>query len=243
MKLSKELEQYILQTAAQNPHTVVVLNCGAAVDMTNWIDEVEAVLWAGYAGEQGQLAVADILTGKVNPSGKLTETFPIDDDAAPSAHTYIDQMKLRYDDGLLVGYRWYDMEERDGYSSVRFPFGYGLSYTQFAYSDLTLKRKGEEVEVSFDVKNIGSVAGAEVAQIYVREAHSCVFRPFKELKGFKKVYLAAGEKKRVTLSLDKRAFAFYSTALDRWTVNGGDYEIIVGASAEDIRLTASVKLD
>jgi beta-glucosidase len=243
MKLSAVAENLILQTAEQNPNTVVLLYCGGPVDMSSWIDKAAAVVWAGYAGEQGQYAVAEILAGKVNPSGKLTETFPTHWEDSPAAHTYLDPMKSRYSDGLLVGYRWYDMQEKSGVSPVRFPFGYGLSYSQFSYSALTVRRKGEGVELSFDVENTSSVAGAEVAQIYVREAHSYVFRPLKELKGFEKVYLSAGEKKKVSLTLDKNAFAFYSTALDRWVVRAGAFEIFVGASAEDIRLKAVVTMD
>ena len=217
---------------------------GAPVDMSLWIDEVAAVVWAGYPGERGGRALANILTGKVNPSGRLTESFPFSQEDCPVVGGYRDAMKTLYSEGLLVGYRWYDAErEKENYGQTLFPFGYGLSYSKFEYSALAIEKAGEGVEVSFDIANVSQRAGAETAQIYVREVHSKVFRPFKELKGFEKIYLEAGEKKRLRITLDKNAFAFYSSALDKWTVNRGVFEIFVAANAEDIRLKGSVEIE
>lgn len=243
LRLPEDQENLILETAKQNPNTVVIVYCGAPVDMTAWIDSVSAVVWAGYPGERGQRALANILSGKVNPSGRLTETFPETLEAVPAKHTYRDAMKSLYSEGLLTGYRWYDAESAEGgCSSAFFPFGYGLTYSSFEYSELSVEPDGDGFAVSFDLTNVSETDGAEVAQVYVREVHSKVFRPYKELKGFEKVFLKAGETKRVKIKLGREAFAFYSVALDRWTVNSGAFEIFVAANAEDIRLTESVEI-
>ena len=244
MRLPAVQEEWILETAKQNANTIVIVFAGAPVDMSLWIDEVAAVVWAGYPGERGGRALANILTGKVNPSGRLTESFPFSQEDCPVVGGYRDAMKTLYSEGLLVGYRWYDAErEKENYGQTLFPFGYGLSYSKFEYSALAIEKAGEGVEVSFDIANVSQRAGAETAQINVREVHSKVFRPFKELKGFEKIYLEAGEKKRLRITLDKNAFAFYSSALDKWTVNRGVFEIFVAANAEDIRLKGSVEIE
>lgn len=244
MRLPVEQEEWILETAKQNANTIVVVFAGAPVDMGPWIDEVAAVVWAGYPGERGGCALANILSGKVNPSGRLTESFPFSQEDCPVLYGYRDAMKNVYSEGLLVGYRWYDAErEKGNYGQTLFPFGYGLSYSEFEYSALAVEKSGNGVEVSFDIANISERDGAETAQVYVREVHSKVFRPFKELKGFQKVYLEAGEKKRVRIVLDRNAFAFYSVAIDKWTVNKGVFEIFVAADSADIRLKETLEIE
>lgn len=244
MRLPHAYEQLILDTARKNQNTVVLLYCGAPIDMSAWIDEVAAVLWVGYPGQRGAEAIASILTGRVCPSGKLTESFPMTDEDAPARQCYNDLSFSEYSDGIFVGYRYFDRMQALGRADdarVRFPFGFGLSYTSFAYSDLTVTPTDAGAEVSFTIRNTGECAGAEIAEVYVREANPTVLRPEKELFGFAKVDLAPGEEKRVSVSLDRRAFSFFSTAEDAFKTNGGAFEILVGASCEDIRLTASIK--
>ncbi len=244
LRLPLVQEKFILDTAKQNPNTVVVLFCGAAIDMTAWIDEVAAVVWAGYPGEMGTLALADILTGKVNPSGRLNESFPLTDKDAPTYGQFYDAQRCLYSEGLLVGYRWYDTAPMMGKeANLLYPFGYGLTYSEFVYNNLETAPNAEGgVTVSFDITNISERDGAEVAQVYVKEVHPVVFRPEKELKAFKKVDIKAGETVHVELSLTHRDFAYYSTGIDAWTVNPGYFEILVGSNAVDIELGATIEI-
>ncbi len=243
MRLPLTQEKFIIDTAKQNPNTVVVLFCGAAMDMSAWIDDVAAVIYAGYPGEMGTRALADILVGKVNPSGRLSESFPLTDKDAPTYGQYYDAQRCLYSEGLLVGYRWFDTAPLMGkQADLLFPFGYGLTYSTFTYDKLEVAENGDGVEVSFDITNVSEVDGSEVAQVYVHEVHPTVFRPYKELKAFEKVDIKAGETVRVTLPLDRRAFAFYSTAIDDWMVNPGHFEILVGPNAVDIELGTSVEI-
>ena len=235
MKLEKKQEMLIKECAKQNKNTLVVVYSGAPIDMSEWIDDVSAVIWAGYPGEMGALALADIILGNVNPSGKLTESFPLTTSDAISEYNHSDFSRVDYSEGLFVGYRYYDGANEEGLQTL-FPFGFGLSYSEFEYSNLNLTKENGGVRVAFDIKNISNVDGAEVAQIYVREPHSKVVRPYKELKEFVKVYLKAGETKRVEVMLPESAFEFYSVARDKWHKEGGIYEIIIGASSQDIRL-------
>lgn len=231
MRLRENEERLILETARCNPNTIVVLHYGAAVDAGPWIDQVAAVVSAGYAGERGNEALAGVLSGRVNPSGKLTETFALSRESYASEHAYRSYRVSLYEEGLKVGYRDFDRRKE----AVRFPFGFGLSYSKFEFSDLKIQTWGG-VTLSFKIKNVSGRAGAEVAQIYIRETDSPVFRPEKELKAFEKVTLAAGEEKTVTVELSRDAFAYYSVSEGGWRVRGGAYEILVGADAEDIRL-------
>ena len=238
LRLPAVQEQAILDTAAQNPNTVVVLFSGGAVDVSRWIDHVKAVVYAGFTGEGGDEVVADVLTGRINPSGKLSETFPWSLEDVPAANTYKHAGVTRYQDGLDVGYRYYDT-----YSvPVAFPFGHGLSYASFAYQDGKADREGDKVKVTFVLENTSDVAGKETAQVYVRERAPFVYRPEKELKGYKKTELAAGESKRVCVELPLRAFAHWSASTDHWEITEGDYVILVGASSQDIRLQVRISL-
>lgn len=237
MKLSDAQERTILDTASVNENTVVVLFAGAPVDMSGWIDKVAAVVYVGFPGEKGGEAIANVLTGKVNPSGKLSETFPLSFDDTPAAAGYADSKITRYDEGPDIGYRYYDTYG----VPVLFPFGFGLSYSQFVYKNLKLKQDGKTLEVSFEIENVSDIDGKEISQIYIRALNSCVYRPYKELKGFAKTFIKAGQSAKVSLKLDGRAFEYWSVANDGWQTEDGVYEIIVGASCKDVKLKSKIK--
>ncbi len=238
MKLSDAQERTILDTASVNENTIVVLFAGAPVDMSGWIDEVAAVVYVGFPGEKGGEAIANVLTGKVNPSGKLSETFPLSFEDTPAAVGYADSKITRYDEGLHIGYRYYDTYD----VPVLFPFGFGLSYSRFVYKDLKIKQDGKTLEVSFEIENVSDTDGKEVSQIYVRALNSCVYRPYKELKGFAKTFIKAGQSAKVSVKLDGRAFEYWSVANDGWQTGEGVYEIIVGASCKDVKLKSKIKI-
>ena len=221
-----------------NDNVIVVLEGGSPVEMP-WADDVKAILNAYLGGQSVAPAIVDVLTGKANPCGKLAETYPICLKDTPTSFRYPDSKEdVQYRESIFIGYRYYDKVERN----VRFPFGFGLSYTSFEYSDIKLRKKnltkGEGAKVTFTIKNTGDVAGSEIAQVYVAKPESKVFRAPKELKGFVKVQLQPGEEKKVTVELDDRAFAFWNTATEDWCVESGEYKIFVGASSRDIRLEA-----
>lgn len=215
MRLPEGTNKLIMAVASVNPNTVVVLLCGSPVE-TPWLDKVNALLWLGLPGEAGGEAIADLLYGNANPSGKLTESWPICyDDAVVSA--YSGTRDAEYRESVYVGYRYYDTARKP----VRFPFGFGLSYTRFAYADLRVE--GDMVSVT--VENVGKLPGGEVAQLYLRPPEGGLFRPARELRGFEKVFLAPGEKRRVTFSLTERDFAVWQ---DGWVVSGGVYTVELG---------------
>ncbi|MGQ9780604.1 MAG: fibronectin type III-like domain-contianing protein, partial [Bacillota bacterium] len=206
-----------------------------------WIDSVPAVLQAFYPGQEGGRAIARILLGEVNPSGKLPVTFPRRLEDTPAFLDSLGGLEVRYGEGIFVGYRYYD---RRGIAPL-FPFGHGLSYTTFAYDEFVAPRQariGEPVRLSVRVTNTGPRAGKEVVQVYVRDVESSLPRPPKELKAFAKVALAPGESKTVEFALDGRAFAFYDPYRGRWTVEPGEFELLVGSSSRDIRGAATVEL-
>ncbi len=232
-----ENHNYLIEAVAQvNRNVVVVLVGGSVVEM-RWLNKVKAVLNSGLGGQASGSAAANLLTGNVNPSGKTSETYPLSFKDNPTYGNYPgNSVSSEHRESVYIGYRYYDTANKE----VLFPFGHGLSYTTFAYSDLHLSKKcmmdTDTVTVTFKVKNIGTVDGAEVAQLYVKDCDSTIFRPEKELRAFTKVFLKAGEEKTVSMELSKRAFAFYNTAAKDWTVEGGTFEILVGASSRDIRL-------
>ena len=220
--------------AAVNPKIVVVLYSGSVVE-TPWLDNCQALLYAALGGQAGAGAVADALTGKVNPCGKLAETWPLAYADVPSAADFATRRKtVEYREGLYIGYRYFTTAEK----AVRFPFGYGMSYTTFAYSDMAADEQG----VSLTVTNTGSVAGTEIVQLYIAKKNSELFRPAKELKGFARVTLAPGEKQRITIMLDDKAFRFWNVKANRWEIEGGEYELLVGASVEDIWLCGKISV-
>jgi len=209
-----------------------------------WVDRVEAVVEGYLGGQAGAGAVAEVLYGLVCPSGKLAESFPLRLEDNPSYHYFPGgPASVEYRESIYVGYRYYDTVGQE----VLFPFGYGLSYTTFEYHDLALSQpvisEDETLRVSLRVVNTGLVAGKEIVQLYVRPLESTAFRPDKELKAFEKVALEPGEAKTVALTLDRRAFAYYHTGLKDWHVEAGAFEILVGASSHDIRLTATVQVE
>ncbi len=229
-----------------NPRTVVVLIGGPAIEMDPWLARAPAVLQAWYPGMEGGRALARILFGNVNPSGKLTVTYPkqLMESPAHALGTYPGTNDtLFYKEGLLVGYRWFDTEDIE----PEFPFGFGLSYTTFEYSNLKLlpgqNTNGPVVTAQFDLANTGPRAGAEVAELYIHQDNPGLTRPLKELKGFKKVFLKPGEKKTVSIPLDKRAFAFYDPSQNGWVSEAGDFEILLGSSSRDIRLQDTFHLE
>ena len=235
--------ELISKVAAVQPNTVVVLHNGSPVEMP-WVNEVKGIVEAYLGGQAVGGAVCDILFGKVNPSAKLPETFPLKLEDNPSYLSYIGEGDMvEYREGIFVGYRYYDKKKME----VLFPFGHGLSYTTFEYSDLRTDKDSMQdtgsMEVSVDIKNTGKVAGKEVVQLYIADQESTVIRPIKELKGFEKVELAPGETKTVTFRLDKRAFAYYSVRIHDWHVESGKFTIMVGASSKDIRLTKEVNVE
>lgn len=238
-RLTKNMEDTIIEASKMCENLVVVLHGGSAIDVSPWIDKVKALVFIGFGGEGMHEAVADVLTGVVNPSGKLAETFPVTIENTPMGDHRLHPMHERYTEGVFVGYRYYDSFGE----KVAFPFGHGLSYTSFEYSGLKLEKTGEcECVVSFDVTNTGTVRGKEIAEVYVRDVLSAVPRPDKELKGYEKVDLAPGETKRVSISLDRRAFAYYNTSLHDWYIENGAFEILVGASSRDVRLVGKLEI-
>ena len=234
LRLAQNQVDLLQAVAAVNPKIVVVLYSGSVVE-TPWLDNCQALLYAALGGQAGAGAVADALAGKVNPCGKLAETWPLAYADIPSAADFATRRKtVEYREGLYIGYRYFTTAEK----AVRFPFGYGMSYTTFAYSDMATDEQG----VSLTVTNTGSVAGTEIVQLYIAKKNSELFRPAKELKGFARVTLAPGEKQRITIMLDDKAFRFWNVKANRWEIEGGEYELLVGASVEDIRLCEKISV-
>jgi beta-glucosidase len=243
LDLTEQQVALIKAVAAIQPNTIVILNNGAPVTLSDWFEAPAAILEAWMMGQAGGGAIADVLFGKVNPSGKLAETYPLKLADTPAYLNFPGENGVvRYGEGLFIGYRYYDAKG----VPVLFPFGYGLSYTTFAYSNpkvsaMTFKDV-DGVTVSIDVTNTGSVAGKEVVQVYVHDRQSRLARPPKELKGFAKVELQPGETKTVSIPLDFRAFAYYDPAYQQWITEDGEFDILIGASATDIRGTVTVTL-
>lgn len=243
INMPKSHNALIEKIAAANPNTVVVL-AGGSVVLMPWLDKVKGLLNSGLGGQAGGIAVARILTGAVNPSGKTSETYPTAFEENPTYGIYPGgPVTSEHRESVYIGYRYYDSAKKD----VVFPFGYGLSYTTFEYSDIKLSadkiKDTDTVTVSFKIKNTGAVDGAEVAEIYVTDKESTIYRPEKELRAFKKVFLKAGEEQEISIELSKRAFAFFNVNINDWCVESGDFDILVGASSRDIRLTATVYVE
>ncbi|MEJ2732151.1 MAG: glycoside hydrolase family 3 C-terminal domain-containing protein [Anaerolineae bacterium] len=244
LDLTAQQVALIQAVAKVQPKTVVVLNNGAPVAMSAWIDAVPAVLEGWMMGQAGGGALADILFGEVNPCGKLAETFPL---KLPDTPAYLNWPggagRVLYGEGLFIGYRYYDAKELP----VLFPFGHGLSYTTFAYSHAQVSaetfRDVDGLTVTVDVTNTGDMAGKEIVQVYVHDRASGLVRPEKELKGFAKVALQPGETKPVAIRLDFRAFAYYHPKYEQWITEDGEFEILIASSADDIRHRLTVRLE
>ncbi len=244
LDLTDQQVALIKAVAKVQPKTVVVLNNGAPVAMSAWIDDVSAVLESWMMGQAGGAAIADVLFGKVNPCGKLAETFPLKLADTPAHINWPGEAgKVQYGEGLFIGYRYYDAKSLP----VQFPFGYGLSYTRFAYGNPKVSasrfKDVDGLMVTVDVTNTGSVAGKEIVQVYVHDQKSGLVRPEKELKGFAKVELQPGETKSVSIQLDFRAFAYYHPKHKQWVTEDGEFDILIAASAVDVRHSLTVTLE
>lgn len=232
MKLPQNQIDLIHALSEVNQNIVAVLSCGAAIEMP-WINKLKGLVHSYLSGQAGAKAILRVLTGEVNPSGKLAETYPLRYEDTPSYHHFPGkEVSVEYREGLFIGYRYYDTADIE----VLFPFGYGLSYTTFEYSDLQVDRQG----VTFTLTNTGKVPGMEIAQLYVGCQFSKIFRPKKELKGFTKVYLKPSESKRVTISFDDKTFRYFNVKTNRWEIEEAEYQLMIGASSADIRLTGTL---
>ena len=243
-------DELIREVAALNKNTIVVMTSGGGVDMSGWLDLVRALIQAWYPGQEGGTALAEVLFGEVNPSGRLPVTFERRWQDNPSYASYYPvaayTKRVEYHEGVFVGYRGYERNK----TRPLFPFGHGMSYTTFEYSNLsvkpvtddTLSSSAPRYEVSFDVKNIGSREGADVAQVYIGDTHARVPRPPKELKGFVKVNLRPGESRRLAMPLDARALSYYDASARQWRAEPGDFEVLVGRSSERIELRGKLTL-
>jgi beta-glucosidase len=232
-----------------NKNTVVVLTSGGSADMNGWLDSVPALIQAWYPGQEGGTALAQILFGEVNPSGRLPVTFERRWEDNPTYANYYpaaDTKRVEYKEGVFVGYRGYERNN----TKPLFPFGHGLSYTTFKYSNLSVKpvtggtaaSAGPRYEVSFDVQNTGSREGADVAQVYIGDRHAKVPRPGKELKGFAKVNLRPGGTTRLVVALDARALSYFDVSAKQWRADPGDFDVLVGRSSEQIELRGKITL-
>lgn len=232
MQIPRGQVMLLRKLAKVNPNIVGIVSGGSAIEM-EWESDLKAILHGYLGGQAGAGAMLDALTGVVNPSGHLAETYPFVYEDVPSSEWYLaEKREAEYREGLFVGYRYYETAK----VPVRYPFGYGLSYTSFSYSDFQLEENG----ISLTVTNIGKVAGSEVVQMYVSLPNAKIFRPVKELKGFQKVYLKPGEKKRIQILFDDRTFRYWNTRTNAWEIEGGEYVISVGSNVEDIRLKGSL---
>ncbi len=242
MELVSEQVRLIEQVAAANPRTVVVLQTGSPVTMP-WLNKVAGVIQAWYPGQECGHAIADVLFGTVNPSGKLTQTFPQRLEDNPAYINYPGENgHVHYGEGIFIGYRYYEKKQ----IAPLFPFGFGLSYTSFAYDNLRMSADtitpDEGVTVSIDITNTGKRTGQEVVQVYVHDVDASVIRPIKELKAFTKVALASGETKTITLTLDRTAFAYWDDSRHAWVAEAGEFEVLVGSSSQDIRKKATLQV-
>lgn len=235
MKVPESQVDLLKAVYAVNPNIVAVMAAGSSVEMP-WIDCCKAMVHGYLCGQAGASAILEVIMGDVNPSGKLSESYPYSyDDVSSKPYFPAKERSVEYREGLYVGYRYYDKADMN----VLFPFGFGLSYTTFEYSDI----KADTEKVTFTVRNSGDVDGAEVAQLYISAVSPKIYRPAKELKGFAKVFLKAGESKEVTIPLDDKAFRYFNVKTNKFEIDGGEYEILVGASSRDIRLTAKVEVE
>lgn len=234
MRLPQNQIDLLARVQAVNPRIAVIISAGSAVE-TPWAGQCQAIVYGGLGGQAGASAMLNILTGRVNPGGKLSETFPLEYADMPVSRYYPGaEATSEYREGLYVGYRYFATAEKP----VRFPFGYGLSYTRFAYSDLRVNDKG----VSFMLENTGALDGDEIVQLYVSLPGAKVFRPAMELKGFARVHLAAGERRKVDLPFDAYTFRYFNVRTNRWEIEPGEYRILIAASSEDIRLQGCIPI-
>lgn len=234
MTLASNQEQLIRELKKINPNIIAVLISGSVVELP-WIDDVKALVYTGLGGQAGATAVVDVLTGAVNPSGRLSETWPIKYADTPVLDYPGESERVEYREGLYIGYRYYGITG----TKVRFPLGYGLSYTSFAYSDFTVS----PTEAIVTVTNTGKRAGTEIVQLYVGKKDRKIYGPARELKGFARVSLGAGESQKVKIAIDDKAYRYWNIKTNSWEIEGGWYQIMAGASCEEIRCTAQVEIE
>ena len=240
IKLNSIDEEMVIRLSNQGKKVIAVIYAGSAVDLSKIEGKAEAIILAGFGGEAINEALSDIISGEVSPSGKLSESFPSGDYVNPLEEGRKICLSSFYKERYCFGYRYYDRAEE----KPLYPFGYGLSYAKFEYANLKLKMKDEvSCDVEFTVKNLSKVDGSEIAEVYVRDEVSLADRPFKELKGFEKVFLKAGESKKVKLTLPRSAFSYYNPSAEDYLVESGTFEILVGASSQDIRLSGKVEIE
>ncbi|RAK12725.1 beta-glucosidase [Halanaerobium saccharolyticum] len=242
MQLPEAQNQLIKEIAAANPNIIVVLNNGSAVDLREWIDNVSAVIEAGLPGQAGALALADIIAGEVNPSAKLAESYPLQLEDNPSYLNFPGSSgTVRYGEGIYIGYRYYDKKNQE----LLFPFGYGLSYTEFAYRALEAPdhlEAGEKLKVKVLIENTGLFKGKEIVQLYISQNNPGLDRPPKELKAFGKIELDAGEKQWLELEVDHQDLAYYHPDAG-WIVEADQFKIMIGASSRDIKFTEEIQVE
>jgi beta-glucosidase len=238
--------ELIKQVSKVNPNTVVVISGGSFIDVSDWVDDVKGLIYHFYCGEKIGQAMAEILLGEVNPSGKLPVSFPKSISQYPEGSILTNpegysksSVSNLYSEGVFVGYRYFDKEQEE----MRFPFGYGLSYTTFDYSQLEVMKMNKTFDVRVTITNLGNLDGDEVVQLYVKDEKSSIERPIRELKGFGRVSLKAGESKKIIFTLKEDAFAFWSLTTKQWTVEAGYFMIEVGANSRDIKLSKTIKID
>ena len=239
LDISKSQNKLIEEICKVNNNVVVVLSNGAPITMP-WKDKVKGIITGYLGGETGAKAIVNCIIGKVNPSGKLAETYPIKLEDTPCYNNFPGtDVIVEYKEAIYVGYRYYDKVERD----VLFPFGYGLSYTNFMYSNLKINQNNTDIEVSFKIKNIGNVKGKEIAQVYISKENSNIYRAKKELKGFEKIELESGEEKEIVVHLNKDLFNYYDVKSKKWSIESGKYKILVGKSSKDIVLESEIDIE
>ncbi len=238
LDLPKNQNRLIEEISNVNKNVIVVLSNGSPITMP-WKTKVRAIITGYLGGESGAKAMVNCLIGKINPSGKLAESYPAKLSDTPCFRNYPGtELTVEYQEGIYVGYRYYDKMN----TKLIFPFGYGLSYTEFEYSDLKVVRDDDKINIYFKIKNIGKIKGKEIAQIYIKQKNSKIFKPEKELKGFKKIELEPNEKKDVLITLDKSAFEYYNVETKKWSIESGKYQILIGKSSKNIELQEDIEI-
>jgi beta-glucosidase len=244
LEIPSEQVDLIKNSVKENPKTIIVLISGSPVSMIEWIEKVPSVIQAWYGGMEAGRAIANIIFGDINPSGKLPITFPkklSDSPAHASKRTFPGNDKVYYDEGIFVGYRHFDAKKIE----PLFPFGYGLSYTTFIYENLKINKSkvsgNEKIIVTVDIKNSGKREGAEVIQLYIQDVQSSIIRPPKELKAIKKISLKPGEKSTIKFELNREAFSFYDEKRKSWITENGEFNLMIGSSSRDIRLQDKIE--
>jgi len=239
LRLPEKLEDIIIETAKKNKNLIVIVEASCAIDMSRWIDYAKAVLYVGLAGNYVNEAIAKMLSGLENPSGRLSETFPLCIEDTPTQLDHGNGYYEVYSEGILVGYRWYDSKNKN----VLFPFGYGLSYSSFQYENMQIIKKGKyQFDIHFDIVNLTDTAGYETPQIYIRNVDPKVNKADKELKRFTKVFLKAHERKKIQLSIDKDCFEYFNVCYNKWHVDDGRYEILLAKDSRNIIETFKVTI-